>query len=66
VLENWRTAPVDERLRAMLGFIEKLTLNPLAVTPADVGPLREAGLSDDAIEDAIHTLLLRLPPADEN
>ena len=28
VERDWRTAPVDERLRATLGFLEKLTLRP--------------------------------------
>lgn len=58
VLDDWRTAPVDERLRAMLGFLEKLTLTPESVSAADVEPLREAGLSDAAIEDAIHVSTL--------
>ena len=58
MLESWRTAPIDDRLRAMLGFIERLTLHPLDVSPADVGPLRAAGLSDEAIEDAIHVCAL--------
>ena len=42
----------------MLGFLEKLTLRPNEVRPADVAPLRAAGLSDDAIEDAIHVCAL--------
>jgi alkylhydroperoxidase family enzyme len=42
----------------MLGFLEKLTRNPDSVTSADVIPLREAGLTDDAIEDAIHVSAL--------
>ena len=54
VLDDWRTAPTTERLRAMLGFLEKLTLQPAAVTAADVMPLRAQGLTDRAIEDAIH------------
>jgi uncharacterized peroxidase-related enzyme len=58
VLEDWRTAPIDERLRAMLGFIEKLTLDPASLSPADIEPLRAAGLSDEAIEDAIHVCAL--------
>lgn len=58
VLEDWKTAPIDGRLRAALGFIEKLTLDPAAVTAADVVPLRAAGLSDAAIEDAIHASVL--------
>lgn len=54
VLEDWRTAPVPERLRLMLGFLEKLTLTPQEIGPADVAPLRAAGLSDEEIADAIH------------
>lgn len=54
MLDDWRTAPIDERLRAMLGFLEKLTLTPDAVTPADVVPLRAAGLTDALMRDAIH------------
>jgi uncharacterized peroxidase-related enzyme len=58
VLDNWRTAPIAEPLRAMLGFLEKLTLEPAAVTSSDVAPLRARGLSDAAIEDAIHVAVL--------
>ena len=57
-LENWRTASIDARTRAMLGFIEKLTLNPDAVSAGDILPLRAEGLSDAAIEDAIHVCTL--------
>ena len=32
----------------MLGFLEKLTLDPEALTSADLAPLRAAGLSDAA------------------
>jgi alkylhydroperoxidase family enzyme len=45
-------------LRVTLGFLEKLTLRPDDVQPADVAPLRAAGLSDQAIEDAIHVCAL--------
>ena len=58
VLTNWRTAPIDAKLRATLGFLEKLTLKPADVGPADVAPLRAAGVSDAAIEDAIHACVL--------
>ena len=58
VLADWRTAPIEPKLRAMLGFLEKLTLEPAEVGPADVVPLRAAGLSDAAIEDAIHACVL--------
>ena len=58
VLADWRTAPVDAKVRATLGFLEKLTLAPAELRPADVEPLRAAGVSDAAIEDAIHVCVL--------
>jgi len=54
VLADFRTAPIPEKLRAMLGFLEKLTLQPAEIGPHDISPLRSAGLSDEEIEDAIH------------
>lgn len=53
-LSNWRTAPISEQLRLTLGFLEKLTLYPEEVRPADVTPLRIAGINKQAIEDAIY------------
>ena len=53
VLADYRTAPISEPLRAMLAFLEKLTLSPEEVGPDDVAPLRAAGLTDQAIEDAV-------------
>lgn len=53
VLADWRTAPVEERLRAALCFLEKLTLHPETVGAADVAPLHAAGLSAEAIEEVI-------------
>ena len=58
VLADWRTAPLDAKLRTTLGFLEKLTLTPETVRPADITPLRTAGVSDDAIEDAIQVCAL--------
>ena len=42
----------------MLGFLEQLTLRPATLTSRDVAPLRAHGLSDAAIEDAIHVAAL--------
>jgi alkylhydroperoxidase family enzyme len=50
----WRTAPIADGLRAMLGFLEKLTLHPEELGPADADAVRAAGVSDEAIVDAIH------------
>ena len=55
---DWRTAPVDEKLRAMLGFIEKLTLHPDELSSADADAVRATGVSDEAIVDAIHVAAL--------
>lgn len=54
VLADYRTARIPGRLQAMLAFVEKLTVTPEEVGPADVLALRSAGLSDEAIEDAVH------------
>lgn len=58
VLADWRTAAVDPKVRAALGFLEKLTLAPAELRPADLQPLRAAGASDAAIEDAIEVCVL--------
>jgi uncharacterized peroxidase-related enzyme len=58
VLADYRTAPIPEKLRAMLEFIEKLTLRPAEVGPDDATPLRAAGLSDEEIESAVHVCAL--------
>ena len=53
MLADWRTAPVDERLRATLGFLEKLTLRPTELEGSDVAVLRATGVDEDAIDDAL-------------
>lgn len=54
VFDDWRTAPVSEPLRTVLGLIEKLTLHPDDVTADDIAAARSAGASDAQIEEAIH------------
>jgi alkylhydroperoxidase family enzyme len=49
---------VDERLRATLGFIEKLTLRPGELTADDAAAVRAAGVSRGALVDAIHVTAL--------
>ena len=49
-----RTDLLRKEVQAILPFLEKLTLSPDEVGPGDVQPLREAGLSDEAIRDAIY------------
>jgi alkylhydroperoxidase family enzyme len=38
----------------MLGFLEKLTLTPDALTEQDADEVRATGVSDEALVDAIH------------
>jgi uncharacterized peroxidase-related enzyme len=58
VKTDWRTAPVHDRLRATLGFVEKLTLRPAELTAADAAAVRAAGVSEEALIDAIHVAAL--------
>jgi uncharacterized peroxidase-related enzyme len=58
VERDWRTAPVSPELRATLGFLAKLTLRPDEVTRADADAVRAAGVSDEALVDAIHVCAL--------
>jgi alkylhydroperoxidase family enzyme len=53
VLADHRTAPIEPGLRAMLGLLQKVTLVPAEVSHEDVDAVREAGVSDAAIEDAL-------------
>jgi hypothetical protein len=41
-------------VRATLGLLEKVTLTPEHVRPADVEAVRAAGVSDQAVSDALH------------
>ncbi len=58
VERDWRTAPIDDRLRATLGFIEKLTLRPAELTAADAAVVLDTGVSREALVDAIHVAAL--------
>jgi alkylhydroperoxidase family enzyme len=54
VLEDRRTADVEPRLAQTLALLEKVTLTPDEVEPADVEAVRHAGVSDQEISDALH------------
>ena len=58
VLADWRTAPVPEPVRTTLGFLEKLALTPDEVSGADIRQLRAAGVSRQAIEDAVYVCVM--------
>jgi alkylhydroperoxidase family enzyme len=52
VVDDWRSAPLRTELAATLVFLEKLTLRPDELEPADVAAARSAGVSDQALCDA--------------
>lgn len=47
-----RTAPLEQRRRALVNYALKLTVHPREVDEQDIASLREAGFSDRAIHDA--------------
>jgi hypothetical protein len=49
---------VEEPLRATLGFLEQLTLRPDTLAAADAEAVLAAGVSKDALIDAIHVAAL--------
>jgi alkylhydroperoxidase family enzyme len=58
VIEDYRTAPIDEKLRATLAMLEKMTLTPEALGPDDMRPLLALGISRQAIVDALYVSYL--------
>jgi len=49
LLQDWRSADLTDRERALLVYADKLTRTPAAMVERDLDPLREVGLSDEAI-----------------
>lgn len=58
VLEDYRTAPIDEKLRAMLALLETFTLQPDELSAARVRGALAAGLTREAIRDAFYVAFL--------
>jgi alkylhydroperoxidase family enzyme len=53
VLEDYRTAPIDDRDKALFAFIEKMNEQSNTVRREDIDRLTAAGWSQEAIYDAI-------------
>ena len=58
MLADHRTAPIDAKLRATLGLLEKLTLSPAALSADDVNAALAAGATREAIRDAMYVAYL--------
>src|SRR3954452_3750664 len=52
VVTDWRSAPLRPELAATLAFLEKQTLRPDRLEPADADAARAAGVSDQALREA--------------
>ena len=53
VLADYRTAPIDDRDKALFAFIEKMNEQSNLVRREDIDRLTAAGWSEEAIYDAI-------------
>jgi uncharacterized peroxidase-related enzyme len=52
-LSDFRIAPISEKLKATLAFLEILTLRPMELTAEDARAVLHAGVSTEALMDAI-------------
>jgi alkylhydroperoxidase family enzyme len=53
VLQDYRTAPIDAREKALFAFIDKMNRNSSVLQQEDVDEAKAAGWSDEALYDAI-------------
>ena len=50
---DWETAPLTPRLRALLAIADKVRSDPTTVAPADIDAARAEGADDKAIHDTV-------------
>ena len=53
VLEDYRSAPIDDREKALFAFVEKMNAQSNQIRREDVDCVKSAGWSEEAIYDAI-------------
>jgi alkylhydroperoxidase/carboxymuconolactone decarboxylase family protein YurZ len=58
VLDDYRTAPIDEKLRAMLGLLEVFTMRSEELTATHVRTVLATGVTREAIRDAFYVAYL--------
>ena len=56
VVRDWRSAPLSGVDRELCAFATRLTHHQHDMAPADLDALRERGLADDAIHDAVQVI----------
>ena len=58
ILADYKTAPIGEKLRAMLGLLERLTLHHNELSANDVRAVLAVGVTPEAIRDAFYVAFL--------
>ena len=58
MIADYKTAPISEKLRAMLALLEKQTLSPDTLTADDIRPVLAKGVSREAVRDAFYVSFL--------
>jgi len=58
VLDDYRTAPIDEKLRAMLGLLETFTLHSEQLDANRVREVLNAGVTREQVRDAFYVAFL--------
>ena len=58
ILDNYKTAPINEQLRATLGLLETMTLRHESLTAEDVRIVMRTGVSKNAIREALEVAFL--------
>jgi alkylhydroperoxidase family enzyme len=53
VLQDYRTAPIDAREKALFAFIDKMNRNSSVLRKEDIDEAKAAGWGDEALYDAI-------------
>jgi alkylhydroperoxidase family enzyme len=53
VLQDYRTAPIDDREKALFAFIEKINRDSSRVRREDLDEAKAAGWSEEALYDAV-------------
>ena len=53
-MDDWRTAPIDDALKAVLGYLEKMTLAPDTLTADDARHAFQADVTAQDLSDAVY------------
>ena len=57
-VRDWREAPLNNAMRALLEYADKLTREPASCSAADVERLRTVGWCDLSVHDAVQSAAL--------